>query len=348
MSEIIPGSTRQLEEDWDQLLTLRDEVLKVLEEARTAKTISNKPSRPRSSSLAQQHRRTAQPRLRAIQIHPPRALRRSPGRNLQRDRHRRQRRKGSLLRPGQTRRRQQMRTLLALHPRRRQRSQLPHRLPPLRRSPRSHRLPTLRRTTQQFDGAASLMSSPNKTTYEAATPVTATKARDRRGVAACNRRRRRHPATASPKHRRAATPERPGSHRHPRHLPHHPRPQHRRRLQHVRRIRLPHHRPQHSHRLLRHRRHRPHRHALATGRALTLSSVALALILGGAVGNLYDRIRSTTSSTSSKSTSSLPLARLQRSRQLHRHRRLPPPHRNLPPATQPQYVLKPRASTSHL
>ncbi|WP_158944348.1 isoleucine--tRNA ligase [Granulicella sp. S190] len=44
MTEIIPGSTRQLEEDWDQLLTLRDEVLKVLEEARTAKTISNKPS----------------------------------------------------------------------------------------------------------------------------------------------------------------------------------------------------------------------------------------------------------------------------------------------------------------
>src|SRR5271170_8007973 len=44
MAEIIPGSTRQLEEDWDQLLTLRDEVLKVLEEARTAKTISNKPS----------------------------------------------------------------------------------------------------------------------------------------------------------------------------------------------------------------------------------------------------------------------------------------------------------------
>jgi len=44
MSEIIPGTTRQLEEDWDQLLTLRDEVLKVLEEARTAKTISNKPS----------------------------------------------------------------------------------------------------------------------------------------------------------------------------------------------------------------------------------------------------------------------------------------------------------------
>src|ERR1700722_11368540 len=44
LTDLVPGSTRQLEEDWDQLLTLRDEVLKVLEEARTAKTISNKPS----------------------------------------------------------------------------------------------------------------------------------------------------------------------------------------------------------------------------------------------------------------------------------------------------------------
>jgi len=44
IADIIPGSTKQLEEDWDYLLTLRDEVLKVLEEARTAKTISNKPS----------------------------------------------------------------------------------------------------------------------------------------------------------------------------------------------------------------------------------------------------------------------------------------------------------------
>ncbi|WP_260739815.1 isoleucine--tRNA ligase [Tunturiibacter lichenicola] len=44
LTEIVPGSTRQLEEDWDHLLTLRDEVLKGLEEARTAKTISNKPS----------------------------------------------------------------------------------------------------------------------------------------------------------------------------------------------------------------------------------------------------------------------------------------------------------------
>ncbi|WP_433969772.1 class I tRNA ligase family protein [Tunturiibacter gelidiferens] len=44
LTDLVPGSTRQIEEDWDQLLTLRDEVLKVLEEARTAKTISNKPS----------------------------------------------------------------------------------------------------------------------------------------------------------------------------------------------------------------------------------------------------------------------------------------------------------------
>jgi isoleucyl-tRNA synthetase len=44
VADIVPGSTARIEEDWDQLLTLRDEVLKVLEEARTAKTISNKPS----------------------------------------------------------------------------------------------------------------------------------------------------------------------------------------------------------------------------------------------------------------------------------------------------------------
>jgi isoleucyl-tRNA synthetase len=44
MADIVPGSTKQLEEDWNQLLVLRDEVLKVLEEARTAKTVSNKPS----------------------------------------------------------------------------------------------------------------------------------------------------------------------------------------------------------------------------------------------------------------------------------------------------------------
>jgi isoleucyl-tRNA synthetase len=44
LTDLVPGSTRQLEEDWDQLLTLRDEVLKVLEEARTAKTVSNKPA----------------------------------------------------------------------------------------------------------------------------------------------------------------------------------------------------------------------------------------------------------------------------------------------------------------
>ena len=47
MTDIVPGNMEQLERDWDQLLTLRDEVLKVLEEARTAKTISNKPSETR-------------------------------------------------------------------------------------------------------------------------------------------------------------------------------------------------------------------------------------------------------------------------------------------------------------
>ncbi len=47
MADIVPGSVEQLERDWDQLLTLRDEVLKVLEEERTAKTISNKPSETR-------------------------------------------------------------------------------------------------------------------------------------------------------------------------------------------------------------------------------------------------------------------------------------------------------------
>jgi isoleucyl-tRNA synthetase len=44
MADIVPGSVKRLEEDWEQLLTLRDEVLKVLEEARTAKEISNRPS----------------------------------------------------------------------------------------------------------------------------------------------------------------------------------------------------------------------------------------------------------------------------------------------------------------
>jgi isoleucyl-tRNA synthetase len=44
LADIVPGNVKKLEEDWDQLLTLRDEVLKVLEEARTAKTVSNKPS----------------------------------------------------------------------------------------------------------------------------------------------------------------------------------------------------------------------------------------------------------------------------------------------------------------
>ncbi len=44
IADIVPGNVKQIEEDWENLLTLRDEVLKVLEEARTAKEISNRPS----------------------------------------------------------------------------------------------------------------------------------------------------------------------------------------------------------------------------------------------------------------------------------------------------------------
>ena len=80
------------------------------------------PDRPR---LAQLHRRAAESRLRAIQIHPPRTLRRRPGRDLERHRHRRPGRQRSLLRPGQTCRWLQVRTLLALHRRRRQTSKYP-------------------------------------------------------------------------------------------------------------------------------------------------------------------------------------------------------------------------------
>ena len=39
VAEIVPGSTRLIEADWEQLLTLRGEVLKVLEEERAAKAI---------------------------------------------------------------------------------------------------------------------------------------------------------------------------------------------------------------------------------------------------------------------------------------------------------------------
>jgi isoleucyl-tRNA synthetase len=44
IADIVPGNVQQIEEDWEQLLALRDEVLKVLEEARTAKEVSNRPS----------------------------------------------------------------------------------------------------------------------------------------------------------------------------------------------------------------------------------------------------------------------------------------------------------------
>jgi isoleucyl-tRNA synthetase len=44
IADIVPGNVKHIEEDWEQLLILRDEVLKVLEEARNAKEISNRPS----------------------------------------------------------------------------------------------------------------------------------------------------------------------------------------------------------------------------------------------------------------------------------------------------------------
>jgi isoleucyl-tRNA synthetase len=44
IADIVPGSVKQIEEDWEHLLSLREEVLKVLEEARTAKEVSNRPS----------------------------------------------------------------------------------------------------------------------------------------------------------------------------------------------------------------------------------------------------------------------------------------------------------------
>ncbi len=44
IADIVPGNVKHIEDDFEQLLTLRDEVLKALEEARTAKAISNRPS----------------------------------------------------------------------------------------------------------------------------------------------------------------------------------------------------------------------------------------------------------------------------------------------------------------
>ncbi|HXC94666.1 MAG TPA: isoleucine--tRNA ligase [Edaphobacter sp.] len=44
IADIVPGNVSRIEEDFEQLLTLRDEVLKVLEEARTSKQISNRSS----------------------------------------------------------------------------------------------------------------------------------------------------------------------------------------------------------------------------------------------------------------------------------------------------------------
>ncbi len=44
LASTVPSNLEQLDRDWDQLLALRDEVLKVMEEARTAKAVSNKAS----------------------------------------------------------------------------------------------------------------------------------------------------------------------------------------------------------------------------------------------------------------------------------------------------------------
>ncbi len=44
IADIVPGNVSRIEEDFEQLLTLRNEVLKVLEEARTAKQVSNRSS----------------------------------------------------------------------------------------------------------------------------------------------------------------------------------------------------------------------------------------------------------------------------------------------------------------
>ena len=44
IADIVPGNVSHIEEDFEQLLTLRNEVLKVLEEARTAKQVSNRSS----------------------------------------------------------------------------------------------------------------------------------------------------------------------------------------------------------------------------------------------------------------------------------------------------------------
>src|SRR5260370_13634302 len=74
-----------------------------------------------------------------------------------------------------------MRTLLALHRRRGQRRQIPHRLSPLRRRPRSHPLPALHRNPQHH-GAASLMSSTNTSRYEYPPTEFDPKPRDKRGL----------------------------------------------------------------------------------------------------------------------------------------------------------------------
>src|SRR6266702_1827513 len=123
-------------------------------------------------------------------------------------------------------------------------------------------------------------------------------------------------------------------HHHPRRPPYHSRPQHRRSLQHVRRIRLSCHRPHSPHRLLARRHLHRLRHALAHSQ-----NDQPHLHRPGPHPRRSHRQRLRPHPLPLRHRlhrdphHPLPLARLQRSRQLHRHRSMPPPHRNIPPPT---------------
>ncbi len=77
IADIVPGNVSHIEEDWEHLLTLRNEVLKVLEEARTAKEVS-KPFdlRSRLSSAGSSHEKavTTTPFSNAIRASSPNFL----------------------------------------------------------------------------------------------------------------------------------------------------------------------------------------------------------------------------------------------------------------------------------
>ena len=84
------------------------------------------------------------------------------------------------------------------------------------------------------------------------------------------------------------------------------------------------------------------------GQQFSLVSFSLALILGGALGNLYDRVRFLPRRRLPRGPHHpLPLARLQRRRLRHLHRRLPPPHRNAAPSARRQIALTRDSSTQH-